>query len=71
MWYWLLWTSTLNANVELNIFRVSASEMKIGETILFSIVAGLAVALILSTTIKKEPADEPSFPSTVIIEEVE
>ena len=45
--------------------------MKIGETILFSIVTGLAVALILSATIKKEPADEPNFSSTVIIEEVE
>lgn len=46
--------------------------MKIGETILFSIVTGLAVALILSATIKKEPADEPErYMSTVTIEEVE
>jgi hypothetical protein len=45
--------------------------MKIGETILFSIVTGLAVALIMSATIKKDPADEPKFSSTVIIEEVE
>ena len=46
--------------------------MKIGETILFSIVTGLAMALIMSATIiKKDPADEQKFPSTVIIEEVE
>ena len=29
--------------------------MKIGETILFSVVTGLAVALILSATVKNEP----------------
>jgi hypothetical protein len=42
--------------------------MKIGETILFSVVTGLAVALILSATYKKEP--EYERPS-IIIEEVE
>ena len=52
--------------------------MKIGETILLSVVTGLAVALILSASSKKEEATNepgsfafrPSTPS-IIIEEVD
>ena len=46
--------------------------MKIGETILFSVVTGLAVALILSATYKKEPADDYQQERPgIVIEEVE
>ena len=45
--------------------------MKLGETILFSVVTGLAVALILSATVKKEPKEYPHPASAIIIEEIE
>ena len=46
--------------------------MKLGETILFSVVTGLAVALILSASVKKEPKEyHHHHPASIIIEEIE
>ena len=45
--------------------------MKLGETILFSVVAGLTVALILSASVKKEPKEYHHPASAIIIEEIE
>lgn len=51
-------------------------KMKIGEAILFSTVAGLAVALILSAKKIEQPCEQPceqvyKQKSTIIIEEID
>lgn len=46
--------------------------MKLGEAILFSTVAGLAVALILSARKIEQPCEQPcEHKSTIIIEEID